>query len=455
MILSFTKCFYRSIINAGVQEGTPLSEAKYTMFTNGVSFLTALATVLYIPHSIYKGYNALAILQSIDAFFVMMVFVLNMQGRHTAARYMFMAVVNSFVLINACVIGYESKVHEFFYICNIIPFLIFPVNQVRNLMAGIVMAVGGYMLYHFMYPYFTVYNLPLADQLNVQHMNVVMKFITFGLAIFMLAWYNYKAESMLAETNEKISAYATDLERSNTDLENFAYVISHDLKAPIKNISSLLKSYLSRFGSQVPIAGNEFLDLSVKSADRLARLIDDMLAYSRIGKNLPAENTVDTNLIVKTIEIELSERLSERNARIEVAQTLPVLYKVHSSMLYHIFQNLVTNGIKFNKSDVPTVIISHEDIGTHYRFKVQDNGIGMKQESTKGLFQMFRRLHTTAEYEGTGIGLAICKRVVGLYNGDIWIDAEQQQGTAFYFDIEKAGIAGDEGSFQFENAMAV
>lgn len=453
MIWSFTKCFYRSVINAGVQEGTPLSEAKYTMFTNGVSFLTALATVLYIPHSIYKGYHALAALQAIDAFFVAMVFVLNTQGRYTAARYMFMAVVNSFVLVNACIIGYESKVHEFFYICNIIPFLIFPVRQIKNLMAGVGMAIGGYVLFHAIYPYFTAYNLPLADQLNVQGMNVAMKFLAFGAAIFMLAWYNYKAESMLADSNEKLSAYAKDLERSNTDLENFAYVISHDLKAPIRNISALLQLYISRYSTDSK--GNEFILMSLESSKRLTQLIDDMLAYSRIGKNLPAETSVDTNLIVKTIEIEISEKLRERNAKIEVAQTLPVLYKVHSSMLYHVFQNLITNGIKFNKSEVPTVLISHEDVGTHYRFKVQDNGIGMKEENTKSLFQMFRRLHTNAEYEGTGIGLAICKRVVALYNGKIWIDSTVGQGTTFYFDIEKANATNEEveNTFQFQKAM--
>lgn len=442
MVLEFLQCFYRSIINAGVKEGTPLSEAKYAMFTNGVSFLTAMAVVLYIPHSILNNHYGLAAIQTVDALCVASVFVLSAYGYTTAARFMFMAVVNSFVLINACYIGYESKVHEFFYICNVIPFLIFPVHQIRNIVTGVFMAVSGFIIFHFIYPYFTAYNLPLADQMNVQSINIVMKFVLFGVAIFMLAWYNYKAESMLAESNDKLSAYAKDLERSNTDLENFAYVISHDLKAPVKNISSLLELYLNKY-SAAHKEGSEFVLVSLNSAQRLSKLIEDMLAYSRIGKNLPAESTVDTNRIVKTIELELSERIKECNAQIVIAQKLPVLHKVHSSMLYHVFQNLITNGIKFNQSEEPTVIISHEDIGTHYRFKVQDNGIGIRNEHSKGLFQMFRRLHTAEQYEGTGIGLAICKRVVSLYNGQIFFDSIPGQGTTFFFDIQKSGIVSE------------
>ncbi len=329
--------------------------------------------------------------------------------------------------------------HEFFYLTNIMPFFLFPIKQVRNLIIGMAISVTGFALYLFMHSYFNAYNLPIAQQENIYFINVIVKFVLFGASIFVLAWYNHQAESTLAESNEKLTAYAKELERSNADLENFAYVISHDLKAPIKNISSLLQLYISRYDAATK-DGGEFLVVSLNSAQRLSKLIEDMLAYSRIGKNLPAESTVDTNLIVKTIEIELSERIKERNAQVVIAQQLPVLYKVHSSMLYHVFQNLITNAIKFNK----TVVISHEDIGTHYRFKVQDNGIGMKRENTNGLFQMFRRLHTTEEYEGTGIGLAICKRVVSLYNGKIFFDSIHGQGTTFYFDIQKAGVVTDQ-----------
>lgn len=454
MILSFTKRVYTSAINAGINEGSPYAASKYLTFTNFMSILAATGILLYIPYSVISGNYPLAIIQAIDVVAVAGVLLLNKKGHYTTARFLLMAVINSLILMNACYIGYESKMHEFFYLTNIMPFFLFPIKEVRNLIVGMAMSVTGFMLYLFMNPYFEAYNLPIDQQQSIYFINVIVKFVLFGASIFVLAWYNHKAESTLAESNEKLSAYAKELERSNTDLENFAYVISHDLKAPIKNISSLLSMYMKRYSADVK-EGSEFLTLSVSSAERLTQLIDDMLAYSRIGKNLPTESTVDTNLIVKTIEIELSERLRERNARVVVAQTLPVLYKVHSSMLYHVFQNLITNGIKFNKSEMPTVVISHEDIGTHYRFKVQDNGIGMKQENTTGLFQMFRRLHTNAEYEGTGIGLAICKRVVALYNGKIWIDSKPGHGTTFYFDIQKAGIVTEQLIETVQYKMAV
>lgn len=408
-----------------------------------MSVIAAVGILLYIPYSIISGNYPLAIIQAVDVVAVAGVLILNSKGHSTTARFLLMGVINSLILMNACYIGYESKMHEFFYLTNIIPFFVFPIKEVRNLIVGMAMSVTGFVLYLFMHPYFAAYNLPIPQQESIYFINVIVKFVLFGASIFVLAWYNHQAENTLAESNEKLIAYSKDLERSNSDLENFAYVISHDLKSPIKNISSLLQTYIRKYGN-ADMAGGEFLTMSVNSAERLTKLIDDMLAYSRIGKNLPPESTVDTNLIVKTIEIEISERIKERNARVVVAQQLPVLYKVHSSMLYHVFQNLITNAIKFNKNETPTVIISHEDIGTHFRFRVQDNGIGMRTENTKGLFQMFRRLHTNSEYEGTGIGLAICKRVVSLYNGKIWFESTYGIGTSFYFDIEKAGIINEQ-----------
>lgn len=443
MILSFTKRLYAEALNKGIKEGTPFAESKYLTYTNFMSMLAAVGILLYIPYSVISGNYVLAVIQAVDVIAVACVLPLNSKGHSVISRFLLITVINSLILMNACYIGYESKMHEFFYLTNIMPFFLFPIKQVRNLIIGMAISVTGFALYLFMHPYFTAYNLPIAQQENIYFINVIVKFVLFGASIFVLAWYNHQAESTLAESNEKLTAYSKELERSNADLENFAYVISHDLKAPIKNISSLLQLYISRYDAATK-DGGEFLVVSLNSAQRLSKLIEDMLAYSRIGKNLPAESTVDTNLIVKTIEIELSERIKERNAQVVVAQQLPVLYKVHSSMLYHVFQNLITNAIKFNKSEKPTVVISHEDIGTHYRFKVQDNGIGMKRENTSGLFQMFRRLHTTEEYEGTGIGLAICKRVVSLYNGKIFFDSIHGQGTTFYFDIQKAGVVTDQ-----------
>lgn len=454
MQLNILQTTWKRIINAGIEEGMPFSEAKFFLFTNYMSVIAAVGIAGYIPYSIVSGNYALAIIQAADVLAVMGVILLNLWGSYTAARFTYIIVINSLVLINSCYIGYESKMHEFFYLTNIIPFFVFPIKQVKNICMGMFCALAGFGLYYYMYPYFEAYNLSVSDQVSISYINSVVKFVLFAGSIFVLAWYNTKSENTLADSNGKLSEYARDLERSNSDLENFAYVISHDLKAPVRNITSLLQLYIKRHAPENE-AGGEFLQISLTSSQRLTKLIEDMLAYSRIGKNLPTESTVDTNQVINTIKLELSERIKDTNALVVIARPLPTLYRVHSSMMYHVFQNLITNGIKFNKSETPTVIISHEDAGTHYRFKVQDNGIGIKSENRKGLFNMFRRLHTAEEYEGTGIGLAICKRVVGLYNGKIWIESEYGAGTTFYFDIEKAGVVNDQLIHQIPAAKAI
>jgi light-regulated signal transduction histidine kinase (bacteriophytochrome) len=169
----------------------------------------------------------------------------------------------------------------------------------------------------------------------------------------------------------------------------------------------------------------------------MEKLIEDMLAYSKLGRNLPPAHPVDVNDIVKTIEFEMRDKLSAEGQKIVVAQKLPLLHGVHSSMIYHVFQNLITNGLKFNKAHTPTVTIDVQDADSNYVFSVSDNGIGIPMEYKNKLFQMFKRLHTDSEFQGTGIGLAICKKIINFYNGEICFESQNGKGTTFYFSIPK------------------
>jgi signal transduction histidine kinase len=450
--------FWNCLIRVGVTSDITLDEAKYVRFTNVVAVLTCVAVAVYIPYSVLTGKYILSALQILDVLCVLSVLWFNHMHYHKVARHMYLAVINAFVLINACFVGHDSRVHEFFYISYVVPFLLFSVRDYRHIIGGVLIAVGAFAIYQGVYNWFTPYNMEPAIQESMFHINTVMKFVLFGFAIYILAFYNYKTESELAaankkleesnaqfaeinarleESNNKLAQQAKELKRSNEDLEQFGYIISHDLKAPVRNISSFMKLLMRQFGENTPKDTRELIELSKQSSDRLARQIDDMLSYCRIERNLPPVGPVDTNQLVQMLKMELAPRIKEKNGDVFVEGELPVVGEVHSTLLYHVFQNLIANGIKFNASERPEVKIKCVEGDGLLTFEITDNGIGIDEAYQSKLFQMFKRLHTVDQFEGTGIGLAVCKKIVNFYQGDIWFKGEPGKGTTFFFTLKR------------------
>jgi light-regulated signal transduction histidine kinase (bacteriophytochrome) len=264
-----------------------------------------------------------------------------------------------------------------------------------------------------------------------------MKFVLFGIAIYILSYYNYMTEAELAESNQKLQDQTAELQRSNHDLEQFAAIISHDLKAPVRNVSSFMSLLMRRHGAILDSEAQNFIELSKNSADRMARQIDDLLSYSKVGRNLPATGTVDLNSMIAVIQIELGEKIKDKNTRIMILDELPILRNVHASMIHHIFQNLISNAVKFNTGDRPEVKIGSTMSADDYTFSVSDNGIGIDDDHKDKLFNMFRRLHSESEFEGSGVGLAVCKKIVDFYGGRIWMESTKGIGTTFYFTLPR------------------
>ena len=440
-VIAYLKNFWSCLINVGVNDEVAGEERRYVRFANVVAALTAVAIVSYIPFSILKGNFILAGLQLVDLVCVLAVLWLNYTGNHGVARQTYMAVVNVFVIANACLIGFESRVHDFFYFTYVLPFLLFRVKDYKNIVAGVFMAIFSYNIFQVLYPHFTAYNLSIADQMYIYDINVWMKFVLFGLAIYILAYYNHNSETELAECNIKLELQAAELKRSNHDLEQFAYIISHDLKAPVRNISSFMAMLSTRYTKVLPPDALELTTMSKTCSDRLAKQIDDMLSYCRVDRNLSPASTVDLNEMIRTIRMELNSKIKETNVEVIIEHELPVLKGVHSSMLHHVFQNLVANGIKFNENANREVRIDFTEEADMVRFSVTDNGIGIAPGFESKLFQMFKRLHTQEKFEGTGIGLAISKKVVNYYHGEIWYESEAGKGTTFYFTLPKALVS--------------
>lgn len=443
-MLNYLQTVWNNFIKIGVTENTTFSEERYIRFTNVEALLTMVGVTLYVFYSFFKGYFLLGLLQSADAILAMLVLWLNYKLFHKTARVIFLIMLNSVILIDACFIGNNSGINEFFYISYTIPFLLFSVRDYKYIIAGVLLAVAGFMLYPHLYPYFIAYNVDVATQLNIFKINTGVIFVLFGMAVYILAYYNYKTENQLAdsniklaETNRKLEEHALELKRSNEDLEQFGYIISHDLRAPVRNISSFMSLLGKQFNESSPKGSREFVDMAKQSADRLNKQIEDMLSYCRIDRNLPPTSPVDLNQMLRTIQMELNEKIKEKNAEIIIERELPVLEELHSSMMHHVFQNLIANAIKFNTTEKAEVRINYEEKDGIFTFSVSDNGIGIAAAYKDKLFQMFKRLHSAEQFEGTGIGLAVCKKIINFYKGEIWFESEVSKGTTFFFTLEK------------------
>lgn len=435
--MNLLKSYWHQLMDIGINQDVPSNEERYIRFTNLEAFFICIGVTPYVSYSVFHGHPLLAMSQGVSVFLGLMVFWLNHQHYYKTARMVFLFVVNCIILINACFIGYQSGVYELFYLSYTIPFLVFSVKDYKLIIVGGLFAIVPYFIYPYLYPSFVAYNVDPDIQLTIYKINTWVIFVLFGLSVYILAYYNYKTEQKLEKTNDRLEDQAIELKRSNEDLEQFAYIISHDLKAPVRNISSFMDLLTKQLNESYPKSSRDFVEMSKQSADRLTRQIDDMLSYCTIDRNLPPAAAVDLNQMVKTIKMELNEKIAEKNAVIIVRNELPLLNQMHSSMMHHVFQNLIANAIKFNTNAAPEVRIGYVEENGIYTFSVSDNGIGIDPSFQSKLFQMFNRLHTSDQFEGTGIGLAVCKKIITFYKGDIWFKSEPNQGTTFYFTLPK------------------
>jgi signal transduction histidine kinase len=233
-----------------------------------------------------------------------------------------------------------------------------------------------------------------------------------------------------------------ELERSNADLEQFAYVASHDLQEPLRMVTAYTQLLAERYQGKLDADADKFIGYASEGAQRMQVLIQDLLAFSRVGRNV-ARREVECNSMMLEILQTLSSSIQESGAAI-TAGALPTLWG-DRTQLAQIFQNLIGNAIKFRKQEEPLVIsVSAEKNDLEWRFKVTDNGIGIAPEHLENVFVVFQRLHARTEYPGNGIGLAICKKIVERSGGKIWVESEVGHGSSFIFTLPLASCSAPE-----------
>ncbi len=248
----------------------------------------------------------------------------------------------------------------------------------------------------------------------------------------------FKQEQALKQTHQILEQLVRertiDLERSNRELESFAYVASHDLQEPLRSITSFLQLLKRRNEGSLDETSAKYIEVVVDSALRMKKLIEALLSYSRVGSKTVEFRPVNCNELFQRVLTDVRMRILEKNAEIQCGD-LPIV-TADGFQCHMLFQNLLSNALKFVPLDrKPQVEISARPAGKFWTFTMRDNGIGIESKFFDRVFVIFQRLHTRTEYEGTGIGLSICKKIVERHGGRIWLESEPGTGTAVHFNL--------------------
>jgi PAS domain S-box-containing protein len=232
---------------------------------------------------------------------------------------------------------------------------------------------------------------------------------------------------------EEVREYMANLKRSNEELERFAYIASHDLQEPLRNVVSFSQLLSRRYKGKLDPDADEFISYIVEGGKRMQSLISDLLDYSRVNARAKPFKPTNCEDVVEKVMQNLFFVIQESNATIETTP-LPVL-NADPTQLEMVFQNLISNAIKFRREEPPHIHISAEKSGDIWTFAVRDNGIGIDPAFHDRIFVIFQRLHTRDKYPGTGVGLAIVKKIIGRHGGRIWVESEVGKGSTFYFTL--------------------
>jgi signal transduction histidine kinase len=239
----------------------------------------------------------------------------------------------------------------------------------------------------------------------------------------------YEIRDALAERQHR----ERQLQRANEDLQQFAYVASHDLQEPLRMVTSYLQLVAQRYHDQLDADAQEFIDYAVDGAQRMQALIFDLLAYSRVETRSAEWTETDGEAVLELALSDLRLAVAQSGA-VVTHDPLPTVRAV-PGQLRQLFENLLSNALKFRGPEPSRIHFTAQRQGTEWVFSVRDNGIGLDPKQAERIFQMFQRLHTRKEYPGTGIGLAICKRIVERQGGRIWVESTPGQGATFFFTL--------------------
>ncbi len=250
--------------------------------------------------------------------------------------------------------------------------------------------------------------------------------------------YQTKLEQIVDERTAKLKEVINELKSSNLELEQYAYVASHDLQEPLRTIRSFLQLIQESEKGNISESSKEYIDFAVNGAERMQKLLEGLLEYSRVRSEKKKKKPVNLNSILLMILHNLNYIIEEKKVVINTPKELPSVLG-HSTLLHQLFQNLISNSIKFRQKNISPIIDIHfEEKEKFFQFEIKDNGIGLEKDQTERVFELFTRLHAREEYEGSGLGLSLCQRIVKKHGGEISIHSEGLgKGSLIKFTLSK------------------
>ena len=247
--------------------------------------------------------------------------------------------------------------------------------------------------------------------------------------------YQKNLESEIEVKTKELKEIIAKLEKSNQDLESFAYATAHDLQEPLRSISGYLQLLQRKHKEELDEQSTHFLESAVAGAGRMKTLLEDILQYSRVSYTNESHLPIDLNEIINTVKENLEVRLHQNQVEIQVLQPLSTIYGIPAQII-QLFQNIIGNSIKFREVTRPPLIkIKEEQLDQHLKIYICDNGIGISENYHQKVFKIFSKLHSLKDYSGSGIGLALCKRIVEMHGGQIGIESQFGHGTCIHFTL--------------------
>jgi len=420
------KKLWQAVSNIGVNPNSNNPETGNVILGNQVVFIITISIILLAASFLALGiYRAVFILSAVVFIFLAFTFLIY-NGKHFEGRIAGITAQNIAIFTQAVFLGADTRIIDFLIIAALMPMVLFHFKQRKAIIFCVSQNLILYTVYHLILPQIQSCALPHDQQLIIYNFTIPLKFIMILLVMYVII-RKRTAEATIQE------GMINELERVNSGLQQFAYVTSHDLKTPLRNISTYLQ--LLRRKNVLDEDSNDMVDRAVKSVKHLNQLITDIFLYTTTDFKNESAEVVDMNVLLNDMREDFKALLTETNTTLNIAANIPKI-KVSQIQVTHVFSNLIANALKYNKSANPTINISYIPLAKGFvEFTVADNGIGIEEQYQEQIFEIFKRLHTQEEYEGTGIGLAICKKIIESYGGSIRVESQLGKGAKFIFTL--------------------
>lgn len=440
---------FRYIRYLGVVGSYDTTKQKSIILMNEVLLVSILFSVLFsIINFLYNNtFDESQLISLVTMFFSLALLYLNSRYYTQFSKVAMCIVFPISILIFCLILSTKMNLSYFFILSIIFVMLLFRDVITRSIF--IALNILGYIIVVYYRDFFDTTYRP-----NEENFGIVIVFMIYihTITLFMIARFGTVSKSIqnrlqevlgkveinhkkLQDNQIKIEEQNKRLGRTNEELEKFAYIASHDLKSPLRNITSFMNLIQRKLKDYPDESVHEYLNFATSSAKQMHFLVNDILEYSKLGDKKIELSEVNLNKIIEKVEQSLQAIIQEKNAVIETDE-LPTIF-ANITQMQLLFQNLIENGIKYNKQNSPTIQIRYEQTTEAHLITFKDNGIGIPKEYKEKVFEMFQRLQAQSETKGSGIGLAICMKIVEQHQGKLWLESTEGKGSTFFVTFPK------------------